>query len=185
MVVKRSLRLFILPTLVLLLPSCASVTPAVQTNRIPHLKLSGLEKFAVLPLRVWGYRPEETLNTSHRISDFVEFALAREGLGVIQRPTFEKTLEQLKYQPPVDMDAASAKLLRTLTGADIVVEGVASTTTVGVLNAFKETLYALDARTGELLLLTTGEGDSDIYFQCAHDLAKKIRKAVSKTPSKP
>jgi hypothetical protein len=174
----RVLNLFLAGVL-LILPSCqATVAPAVKTTVTPATRLTGREKFAVLPFRVSGYPADSVTAMSQRVANLVELALLREGLPVILRPAFQSRLDQLKFEPPEEADIPDALLARRVIGADIVIEGMAETAIVGVINSFKETVYVIDGRSGELLLMTKGEGDSDIYVNSAADLASKIKKSI-------
>jgi len=167
----------------MLLGGCvsANVVPAIQSETAGQVVLTGQEKIAVLPLRITGYPLNDTPKQIDRNVNLVEIALMRAGFQVILYSSFKRSLAQLKYIPTGDLDIPSAKLMKKLTGADIVIEGWAGTFTVGVLNNFQETLYAVDARTGRLLLGTNGEGDSDTFVNCATELAKKLKAAVHKT----
>jgi hypothetical protein len=154
------------------------VAPAIKTETQADVRLTGREKFVVLPFKVTGYPPEEITHMSQRLGDLVELALQRQGLPIIPRISIEKKLEQLQFQPPDDLDIPSALLMHRLAGADIVVEGIAQTATVEVLNSFQETIYAIDAKSGNLLLTTHASGDSDIYSDAAQDLVDKIRQTI-------
>ena len=170
----------------LALASCRAVTPAIQTTIPPYLHLTGQEKYAVLPFKVKGYPPDVTPATTLRVSSLVELALQHRGLLAIPQASFRPRLEQLQFQPPADQDIPAALLLRKMTGADIVIEGTVETAPVGVgesqytipFNSFKETIYAIDGKYGELIATTHGEGDSDIYVNCAQDLADKLKRTI-------
>jgi len=165
--------------LLLILPACqAVVTRAVKTTVSPGVTLTGHEKFAVLPFHVSGYPTESVTTTSQRVANLIELALLRQGQPVILRAAFQNRLDQLKFEPPEDMDIPAALLARKVIGADIIIEGTAATAVVGVINSFKEMVYVIDARSGDLLFMTKGEGDSDTYANVAEDLAAKIKKSI-------
>lgn len=157
---------------------CGSTRPAIQAEMAPDILLKGAERVAVLPFRIVGYSDGDIPDVVGRTAQLVEIAVMREGFPVVLQASFADILRNLRYTPAITADVPSARILAEMTGADLVIEGSAETVRVGVLNTFRQTLYAIDPKAGRVILTVTGEGDSQTYLNCARELAQKLRKAV-------
>ena len=166
--------------------ACGHVSPAVETRVISRLRSVPAHKIAVLPVHVSGYRADEIRQVTDRITGLVELSILRQGLPVIEGASFGPKLTELKFEPRAELDVPSARLLRRLTGATLVIQGAARAVRGRLLSEFEETLHAIDTESGEVVLRTKGRGDSDVFRLCAQDLAEKLRGVIAlEGPSRP